>query len=86
MKILRALSIPTIFLASLLMIPAGGMAQTQLLPPPGAPKPLLPPPGMPTPVAPAKKEKQKPKPPAAAKKPAPAATPKPAATPAPTAT
>ncbi|MDP1881544.1 MAG: HcpA family protein, partial [Bradyrhizobium sp.] len=56
MKILRPLTI----VASLLMIPASGMAQTQLLPPPGAPKPLLPPPGMPTPV---KKEKPKPKPP-----------------------
>ncbi len=77
MKILRALSI----LASLLMLPANGMAQTPLLPPPGMPKPLLPPPGMPTPV---KKEKPKPKPPAAAKKAAP--TPKPTATPAPTAT
>ena len=86
MKILRALSIPTVFLASLLMLPASGTAQTQLLPPPGAPKPLLPPPGMP--VAPAKKEKPKentkPKPPVAAKKSAP--TPKPTATPAPTAT
>ena len=86
MKILRALSISTIFpavfltifLAGLLMLPASAMAQTQLLPPPGAPKPLLPPPGMPAPV---KKEKPKPKPPVAAKKPAtPTATPVPTAT------
>ncbi|MDO9061989.1 MAG: HcpA family protein, partial [Bradyrhizobium sp.] len=84
MKILRPLSILTIFLAGLLMLPASAMAQTQLLPPPGAPRPLLPPPGMPKPVAPAKKEK--PKPPVAAKKAAPATTPKPAETPTPTAT
>ena len=70
MKILRSLIDPG---ASLLMIPAGAMAQTPLLPPPGAPRPLLPPPGMPTPVKKQKpKESAKPKPPAAAKKPAPA--------------